>query len=90
MRRFGNVAKVVVVGGTILAITGGLLWHHRHDLRRRTIDPDWYVSNPSHLSYRRLNVLNPKRLTYGIFLSSTAKGSLHPCLDYQSKDHLQA
>ena len=41
--RLQKVAKVVVAGTIILAITGGLLWKNRHNLRRETIgpDPDW-------------------------------------------------
>jgi hypothetical protein len=50
MKRFRTLGKVVLVGGTIIAIAGGLLWHHRHSLRGRTIGPGWYVSNTSHLS----------------------------------------
>ena len=82
MKRFQTLAKVVVIGGTIIAIAGGLLWNNRHNLRRQIIGPEWYVSKPSHLSYRRLNVPNHKYLTYEIFLSSTDKPSGHPCLDY--------
>jgi hypothetical protein len=83
MKRFQTLAKVVAIGGTIIIITGGLLWQARHSLRRRTIGPDsdWYVFNPSHLSCRRLNVLNHDNLADEISLSSTAKGSRHPCLD---------
>jgi hypothetical protein len=58
MKRYKALTKAVVVGGTIIVITGSLLWHNRHNLRRETNDPDWYVSNPSHLSCRCLNVPN--------------------------------
>ena len=54
MQRSGRLAKAIIVGGTIIIITGGFLWNNRNSLRRRTIDPDWYVSNPSRLSCRRL------------------------------------
>jgi hypothetical protein len=63
-----TLAKKVVIGTSVLIISGGLIlaarslslshnnhWHHR------AIDPDWYVSTPSRLSCRRLNVPNNKR-----------------------------
>ena len=40
MKRFQTLAKVVIIGGTIIAIAGGLLWNNRHNLRRQTIGPD--------------------------------------------------
>ena len=73
-----KVAGVIgAVDVAILAVAGGLIWHYRNKLPgdRREIDPDRYVSDPSHPSCRSLNVSNHKYLTYDIFLSSTAKGS---------------
>lgn len=59
-KKFGTLGKVIAVGSLIVAVTGGLLWHHRHSLRHLTIGPDRYVSDPSHRSCRRLNVPNYK------------------------------
>jgi hypothetical protein len=77
--RFEHWGKVAAAGVTLAAITGWLIWTNPYTHSRRTIDPEWYVSNPSHPSCRRLNIPNHKRLTYVIFLSSTAKGPQHPC-----------
>jgi hypothetical protein len=51
MQRAGRWAKGAIVGGTITIIAAVLLWNNRHNLRRRTIDPDWYAFIPSHLSH---------------------------------------
>jgi hypothetical protein len=54
MDGFRTLGKAI--GVATIVITGGLLWYHRHSLHHRMIGPDWYVSNPSNLSCRRLNV----------------------------------
>ncbi|KAI0274085.1 hypothetical protein BGY98DRAFT_996467 [Russula aff. rugulosa BPL654] len=49
-------------GIIILGTAGGVVAHYRHrNHHNRTIDSDWYVSNPSHLSCRYINVPNHKR-----------------------------
>jgi hypothetical protein len=41
-------------GVAVLTIAGGVLAYYRlHNHHRRTIDPDWYVSKPSHPSPKR-------------------------------------
>jgi hypothetical protein len=63
IRRTANTwVKKVVAGIVIIGIASGVVAYFRHrNPHRRTIDPDWYVSNPSYLSRRRLNVPNNKR-----------------------------
>jgi hypothetical protein len=48
----------IAAGIALIAIGGGWVAYSRH--HHRAIDPDWYVSNPSHPSCRRLNVPNHK------------------------------
>jgi hypothetical protein len=55
-------ATKLVAGVIILGTAGGVVAHYRHrNHHNRTIDSDWYVSNPSYLSCRHLNVPNHKR-----------------------------
>jgi hypothetical protein len=50
-----------IIGGVaLISFAGGWIVYSRHH-HHRTIDPDWYVSNPSHPSCRCLNVPNHKR-----------------------------
>ena len=75
-KEVGGLAGVVGADAVLAAIIFGAVLrskHHKH--QSRMIDPDRYVSSPSHLSRRRLNVPNHNHLTYEIFLSPTAKGS---------------
>ena len=63
IRRTANTwVKKVVAGIVIIGIASGVVAYFLHRTpHRRTIDPDWYVSNPSYLSRRCLNVPNNKR-----------------------------
>ena len=76
-KKVGGLAGAVSADAVLLAaiLGGGVLWHNHHKHQSRMIDPDRYVSSPSHRSRRRLNVPNHNHLTYEIFLSPTAKGS---------------
>ena len=58
-QRVDTLLKKTASGVLILVIAGSMIAYYRHrNHRHRTIDPDWYVSNPS---YRRLNLPNHKR-----------------------------
>ena len=81
LKKYGTVGTYFALDAAIAAIIiGGVIWHNHHKHHSRTIDPDRYVSSPSHLSRRCINVPNHKHLTYEIFLSPTAKGPRHPGL----------
>jgi hypothetical protein len=57
LQRFGTLLDKSVIGGIVFAIAGGsILYSKLSNPSRRTIDPDWYVSNPP-----LLNALNHKR-----------------------------
>ena len=79
--------KKAVAGLAVIGITGGVVAYYRHlNHVHRTVDPDWYVSNPSHRSScrpitSRITSRSSKILTHEIFLSSTAKGPRHSCLN---------
>ena len=53
--------KKVAISTVTLAVTAGIVLYYRHRKHRhRAIDPDWYVINPSHPSYRCPNFSNHK------------------------------
>ena len=79
-----TVAMKFAGGLAILGITGGMIAYYRHrNHHHRTIDLDWYVSNPPSPSCRHLNILSENVLTDEFFLSSesTVKGSRQPWPD---------
>ena len=48
-RIFNTYLKTLTIGVAVIIISGGLVAYYRHcNLHHRTIDLDWYVSNPSH------------------------------------------
>ena len=75
LKKFAPLAGLVAVDAAVLAVTGGLLWHYRHKLRRRTIDLDWYVSNPSHPSCKRLESQTPELMRYSSVQQLTDLGT---------------
>jgi hypothetical protein len=62
IENFCTFSKSVAKGVAVIGIAGGLVTYFRNRNHHRTIDgPDWCISNPSHLSCRRLCVLNHRR-----------------------------
>jgi hypothetical protein len=54
LKKYGPVIGHFVFDAAVgAAVIGGVIWHNHHKHHKRTIDPDGYVSSPSHLSRRR-------------------------------------